>query len=136
MLGSPKTPCIHCGMCYDACPMDITPSICYKLIDLGQDSKALHENANRCIACGACSYVCPAGLDLTGTIASFAAKNRLISKTNEELSNNNRTRFTMDKLDIGDASLLEAYAEDEDGLNSDEIDEDTIVLPFEGGKYV
>ncbi len=136
MLESPKTPCIHCGMCYDACPMDITPSICYKLIDSGLDTKAMLENAYKCIACGACSYVCPAGLDLTGTIASFAAKIKKPSKTNKELSNNSRTRFTMDKIDIGDASLLEAFAENEDGFTEDMIDEDTIVLPFEGGKYV
>ena len=42
----------------------------------------------------------------------------------------------MDKIDIGDASLLEAYAEDDDMYKEDIIDEDTIVLPFEGGKYV
>lgn len=136
MLESPKTPCIHCGMCYDACPIDVIPSICYKLIKTGHEKKALLENAHKCIACGACSYVCPAGLDLTGTIATFAAQHKKKSPTNEAMSNNSRTRFTMDKIDIGDASLLEAYAEDDDMYKEDIIDEDTIVLPFEGGKYV
>ena len=136
MLETPKTPCVHCGMCYDACPMDITPSICYKLIESGSEEKAINENANKCIACGACSYVCPAGLNLTGVIASFSASHRKKSPTNLAFANNSMTRFTMDKLDIGDASLLEAYAEIDDNAIEDEIDEDTIVLPFEGGKYV
>ena len=42
----------------------------------------------------------------------------------------------MDKIDIGDASLLEAFAENGSDFAEDMIDEDTIVLPFEGGKYV
>lgn len=136
MIDSPKTPCIHCGMCYDACPMDIFPSLCFKLIESGMEEKATIENAVKCIACGACSYVCPAGLDLTGTIASFASSHRNRSKINKDMSGGRNTRFTLEKLDIGDASLLEAYVDSDEMNDEDLVDEDTIVIPFEGGKYV
>lgn len=132
MIESPKTPCIHCGMCYDACPMDITPNICYNMIKNGFDNKAIIENANKCIACGACSYVCPAGLNLTGTIAAFASKNK---RTAVAFSSDEKT-YSKDTFDIGDASLLEDFAEEDFDNNKDDIDEDSIELPFEGGRFV
>lgn len=73
---SPTTPCVHCGKCYDACPMEINPAIACRLIQIGNYEKAMVENVHKCFACGACSYVCPAGIDLTGVIATFASKNR------------------------------------------------------------
>lgn len=132
MIDAPKTPCIHCGMCYDACPVDITPNICYNLIENGFDRKAEIENAMKCIVCGACSYVCPAGLNLTGVIAGFVARHKA-SKAEEEKDNK---LYLQDIVDIGEASLLEDFTEsdanDDDALK----DDDSIELPFEGGRFV
>ncbi len=132
MIESPKTPCIHCGMCYDACPVDITPNICYNLIENGFDNKAELENAMKCIACGACSYVCPAGINLTGIIAGFVAKNK--ATTTDE--NKNLITYSKEDIDVTDVSLLEEYAEV--GSNSDDEykDDESIELPFEGGRFI
>lgn len=56
---APESPCIRCGKCVDACPMNLLP------LDLDKYSR---NNANvlfekyfgmNCIECGSCSYVCP-----------------------------------------------------------------------------
>lgn len=56
----PPQPCIRCGKCIKACPVGLSPvEICEAYTDrnielLGQRS------ADICMACGTCSYVCPA----------------------------------------------------------------------------
>ncbi len=54
-----ESPCIRCGKCVDACPMNLLP------LDLdrfarnnAKDSFVLYKGMN-CIECGSCSYVCP-----------------------------------------------------------------------------
>ena len=130
MLESPRTPCMHCGMCYDACPMDIVPSVVARLIETDNDEAAIGENALKCIACGACSYICPAGINLTGTIASFVSNYK----------KNNRRQTAPDYFgsvsdtSIGDVSLLEAYDYENEGES--EYEDNGIILPFDGGKRV
>lgn len=131
-LESPKTPCMHCGMCYDACPMDIVPSITARLIENGENETAIAENALKCISCGTCSYICPAGIDLTKTISTFAMANRHKEDTPVTVDHFK----TVSKINIGDVSLLETfeYADEENDGASNEGDE--LILPFEGGKRV
>ncbi|MDL2253965.1 electron transport complex subunit RsxC [Ruminococcaceae bacterium OttesenSCG-928-I18] len=53
-------PCIRCGRCIASCPMSLSPTEteeAYKNRDLDRLKKL---NADVCIACGVCSYVCPA----------------------------------------------------------------------------
>lgn len=118
-------PCIHCGSCIEDCPMELEPGIVTMLIRQGRYDEADQEGARKCISCGACAYVCPSGLPLTSTIASFAA-----TKRNSVAS----AYSTTEKIDIGSVTLMEAY----DGYASaQEVKEDdTMVLPFEGGKFI
>jgi electron transport complex protein RnfC len=53
-------PCIRCGRCIDACPMQLQPSAIgiYVEKDRYEDAKAV--NLMDCFECGCCTYICPA----------------------------------------------------------------------------
>jgi len=72
----PKTACIHCGSCVDACPMGLLPYLCEQLIISDKREALVHENIQNCISCGACSYVCPAGINLSARIGKAAERSR------------------------------------------------------------
>ncbi len=118
-------PCVHCGDCTIACPMDLEPGLLFSLLKKGKAERAGEEGALKCISCGVCSYVCPSGLDLTGVIASYASSKRLYST---------RTHFNVEKIKLGAVSLLESYETEE--KKEIEVDSDEMILPFEGGKSV
>ena len=64
----PESPCIHCGRCVTACPMNLMPTG----IDQStrrQDTEGLEEfHVLDCIECGCCTYSCPAKRYLTQSI--------------------------------------------------------------------
>ncbi|MCX7922832.1 MAG: electron transport complex subunit RsxC [Clostridia bacterium] len=56
----PESPCIRCGKCVEACPMNLLP-LYINLNALKENHEELKKyNTNDCIECGSCSYVCPA----------------------------------------------------------------------------
>lgn len=55
LLASEGSPCIRCGKCLDACPLEL-------FVTLLIDDK--HIEIMECIECGACQYICPAGRPL------------------------------------------------------------------------
>ena len=63
-----ESPCIRCGKCVDACPMNLLP------LDLDRFARNnAHEifetyKGMNCIECGSCSYVCPAKRHLVQSI--------------------------------------------------------------------
>ncbi len=61
----PTTPCIRCGKCAAACPMDLTPAPVEFALKNNATDKLKKFNINYCIECGSCSYTCPAGRPLT-----------------------------------------------------------------------
>jgi Na+-translocating ferredoxin:NAD+ oxidoreductase subunit C len=68
-------PCIRCGRCIEACPMDISPVLIslaaeQHLFDLAHD-----YGADRCIDCGNCSYVCPSKRPMT-ELVRYAGSSR------------------------------------------------------------
>ena len=132
----PRTPCIHCGLCSECCPMNLSPNTIFEMLNQGLKQKAAEEGARDCIACGSCSYVCPAGINLTTAIASFAGEGRII-EVNSLLDNSSaedREVYDYDTRYVGEASLLEDYSDgDEDSGKSAS---DTIKLPFEKDKEV
>lgn len=53
-------PCIRCGKCVEACPMDILPATISQAVENERFDWADQLNVMACIECGSCSYVCPA----------------------------------------------------------------------------
>ena len=131
----PKTACIHCGLCSECCPVSISPNIIFEMLAQGLGQKASEEGARRCISCGSCTYVCPAGIDLTSTIAEFANRGKVI-ETNTLLDNNaaDLDYSMLPVEETGETSLLEEPEQAKDDAEAG--DDNSIVLPFDGGKKV
>ena len=53
-------PCIHCGRCVQACPVNLVPAELSKLCEFQQFDDAADRDLLHCIECGCCAYVCPA----------------------------------------------------------------------------
>ncbi|PKL47852.1 MAG: electron transport complex subunit RsxC [Planctomycetes bacterium HGW-Planctomycetes-1] len=63
-----ETPCIRCGRCVEACPVNLNPTriahaVKHNLLDAAQE-----YYMSACIECGCCSYICPADIELSGFI--------------------------------------------------------------------
>ena len=132
----PRTPCIHCGLCSECCPMNLSPNTIYEMLNQGLGQKASEEGARECIACGSCSYVCPSGIDLTYVIARFAGEGRII-ETNSLLDNSSAELKQIAEDDtayVGETSLLEEYPDSDEDRS--EGASDSITLPFEKDKKV
>ncbi len=52
-----EDPCLRCGRCVTACPMDLVPCHLEKLVGRGRFEEAV--DAMDCVECGCCSYTCP-----------------------------------------------------------------------------
>ena len=65
--------CIRCGRCINGCPMGLAPvqiSEAYNALDYDRLNKL---NIGLCVACGTCSFVCPAKRPVTQTMAMAKA---------------------------------------------------------------
>ncbi len=83
----PKTtPCINCGRCVDACPLNLNPPAISKAskLDAGEDLETLCVDL--CMECGCCSFVCPAKRPIvqTNKIAKTMLREYLTKKAEEE----------------------------------------------------
>ncbi len=60
-----EQPCIRCGYCVEACPMQLNPSM-LGMLATSADYTGMQENyhLNDCFECGSCSYVCPSNIPL------------------------------------------------------------------------
>ena len=116
--------------------MNLSPNTIYEMLNQGLRQKASEEGARECIACGSCSYVCPAGINLTTSIASFAGEGRII-EVNSLLDNSSAgDRMFEDYAAsyIGETSLLEDYSDGDENISKKSPD--SITLPFERDKEV
>ena len=64
-----KTNCIHCGRCVNACPLGLAAKDIVKAYDNGNVELLQELNADLCMSCGTCSFVCPAKRHLAPSIA-------------------------------------------------------------------
>lgn len=116
--------------------MNLSPNTIYEMLNQGLKQKAAEEGARECISCGSCSYVCPAGINLTTAIASFAGEGRVI-EVNSLLDNSgagDRVVEDFKSYYVGEASLLEDYPDG--GEDRKTVSPDAITLPFEKDKEV
>jgi electron transport complex protein RnfC len=60
----PTLPCIRCGKCMDACPVNLLPQQMYWHIRAKDFERAQSHNLKDCIECGSCSFVCPSHIPL------------------------------------------------------------------------
>lgn len=61
---APEDSCINCGMCVNACPMNLLPALMKRQLDVKNTDKAMSLGLMDCIECGCCTYVCPANIKL------------------------------------------------------------------------
>jgi len=59
-----EQPCIRCGHCGVACPINLVPNLLADQCRSDLFEKAESYNLFDCIECGACSYVCPSNIPL------------------------------------------------------------------------
>lgn len=71
-----SSPCIRCGRCLSACPMNINPSYLGTVIENEKFDLAMNNNVMDCIECGACAYICPAHRPLVQHIRRAKAEIR------------------------------------------------------------
>jgi electron transport complex protein RnfC len=57
-------PCIRCGACADACPMNLLPQQLYWYAKAKDFDKVQEYDLFDCIECGCCDYVCPSHIPL------------------------------------------------------------------------
>ncbi|MBE0571086.1 MAG: electron transport complex subunit RsxC [Ignavibacteriaceae bacterium] len=61
---NPETPCLRCGQCVGACPLNLMPTKLARYSQLQKYEEAEGADINVCMECGTCAYTCPANIPL------------------------------------------------------------------------
>ena len=62
------TDCIRCGVCMRSCCHKLSPILIKEAFDGQKVEKLLKLNSDYCDGCGHCNFVCPARIDLKGSV--------------------------------------------------------------------
>ncbi len=73
-----ETPCIKCGSCMKACPINLMPNRLAAFSKGKKWDELKNNNLYDCMECGSCAFVCPAKIDIVGWIRY--AKNYIKAK--------------------------------------------------------
>jgi electron transport complex protein RnfC len=63
-IQTPPEPCIRCGACAEACPVNLQPQQLLSALEHHAFTRASHEGLTDCIECAACNTVCPSHIPL------------------------------------------------------------------------
>ena len=76
------TPCIRCARCISACPAGLSPVEIHDAYHKFDLDAVVELDADLCMGCGCCSYICPAKRQLTQavTLARDLMKERGLKK--------------------------------------------------------
>src|SRR5574338_60589 len=61
---NPETPCLRCGQCIGACPLNLMPTKLARYGQLNRFEDAEGAGITVCMECGTCAYTCPANIPL------------------------------------------------------------------------
>ena len=70
------TDCIRCGLCMNVCCHNLSPILIKEAFDKNNMKRLMQLKADFCDGCGHCSYVCPARINLQGSILRAKASMR------------------------------------------------------------
>ena len=87
-----EQPCIRCGSCEEACPVNLLPQQLYWYAKSQHFDQAQHHNLFDCIECGACAYVCPSQIPLVQYYRYAKGEVRTIAADNQK-ADHSRIRF-------------------------------------------
>ncbi len=88
----PALPCIRCGLCAEACPVELLPQQLHWFA-MGKDYAQLQRHdLFDCIECGACAYVCPSSIPLVQYFRAGKAEMRAIEQQHSR-AEHSRQRF-------------------------------------------
>lgn len=60
----PETPCLRCGKCIEACPLQLVPTKLARFTQLERYIEAEEFSITTCMECGTCTFTCPANIPL------------------------------------------------------------------------
>jgi electron transport complex protein RnfC len=108
-------PCIRCGECMDACPINLLPQQLYWYSKSQEFEKTEKLNLFDCIECGCCSYVCPSNIPLV-QYYRFAKAEVKKNKSEQKATSLAKLRYEnklarQEKLKVEKANRLKAKKE-------------------------
>jgi len=118
-------PCIRCGACAQACPVDLLPQQLYWHTRAKEFDKAQDYNLFDCIECGCCDYVCPSHIPLVQYYRY--AKNTIWQQDREKkLADVSRERHEFHKLRLEreKQERAERHKKKRQAVSSDTVQDD------------
>ncbi len=89
---APELPCIRCGACARACPVELQPQELYWFSRARNFGKAEEYHIFDCIECGCCAFVCPSHIRLVDYFR-FAKTSMRAREREKAASDAARSRF-------------------------------------------